>query len=392
LNVRREEAVFEAILKWIGHEPEKRKQHIAVLLSKVRTALMQADYFMTNVQSHSYVKDNEECKLLTIHTLSEMNNLNTYGLGYSNVPNPLSRPRLPYNLLFAIGGWSGRRPTSTMETYDARADKWLNIPCQQESPIAYHGTVYLKGFIYVIGGSDSLDCFNSVKRFDPLHKTWQQVAPMHWRRCYVSVTVLNNLIYAMGGFDGHTLLNTAERYEPETNQWTLIAPMHQQRSDANATTLHDKVYICGGFTGNEYLFTAEVYDATTNQWTFLAPMTSRRSGLGVIAYGNEVYAVGGCDGVNRLRTAEAYNPQTNTWRAISTMFNYRSHFGIEVVDEILFVVGGFNGSSTIFNVECYDGKTNEWHNAEDMSVHRSALSCCVVPALSNIREYTAPRD
>lgn len=74
-----------------------------------------------------------------------------------------------------------------------------------------------------------------------MKKTWHQVAPMHSRRCYVSVTVLNDFIYAMGGFDGYTRLNTAERYEPQTNQWTLIAPMHEQRSDAGATTLHDKV-------------------------------------------------------------------------------------------------------------------------------------------------------
>ena len=87
----------------------------------------------------------------------------------------------------------------------------------------------------------SVDYFNSVKRFDPVKKTWHQVAPMHSRRCYVSVTVLSNFIYAMGGFDGYVRLNTAERYEPETNQWTLIAPMHEQRSDASATTLYGKV-------------------------------------------------------------------------------------------------------------------------------------------------------
>lgn len=35
LNVKQEDTVFEAILKWIGHEPEKRKKHIADLLSRV---------------------------------------------------------------------------------------------------------------------------------------------------------------------------------------------------------------------------------------------------------------------------------------------------------------------------------------------------------------------
>lgn len=36
LNVKQEDAVFEAILKWISHDPPNRKQHISVLLPKVK--------------------------------------------------------------------------------------------------------------------------------------------------------------------------------------------------------------------------------------------------------------------------------------------------------------------------------------------------------------------
>ncbi|KAM6368932.1 kelch-like protein 10 [Pluvialis apricaria] len=392
LNVKQEEAVFEAILKWIDHAPQDRRQHIAVLLGKVRLALMQAEYFINNVKTHHYVKDNEECRVLIINTLTEMYNLNMYGPSSSDFTHQLMRPRLPYAVLFAIGGWSGGSPTNAIETYDSRADQWVNITCEQESPLAYHGTAYFKGFVYVVGGFDSTDYFSSVKRFDPVKKTWQQVAPMHSRRCYVSVAVLNNLLYAMGGFDGHTRLSTAERYEPETNQWALIAPMHERRSDASATTLHEKVYICGGFNGTECLITAEAYDATTQQWTLIAPMSSRRSGVGVIAYGNQVYAVGGFDGVNRLRSAEAYNPAANTWHTVPNMLSPRSNFGIEVVDDLLVVVGGFNGFTTTFYVECYDENTNEWYDVQDMGINRSALSCCVVSALPNVREYVARRD
>lgn len=208
---------------------------------QVRLALMQAEFFMNNVKTHEYVAESEACKGLIINTLREMYHLSMHGPPDLGFANPLSRPRLPYAILFAIGGWSGGSPTNAMETYDVRADKWVNVTSEQESPLAYHGTAYLKGFIYVVGGFDSVDYFNTVRRFDPLRKTWHQVAPMHWRRCYVSVTILDGFIYAMGGFDGYMRLNTAERYKPETNQWTLITSMHEQRSDASATTLHEKV-------------------------------------------------------------------------------------------------------------------------------------------------------
>ncbi|NXS58172.1 KLH10 protein, partial [Brachypteracias leptosomus] len=392
LNVRQEGAVFEAVLKWVAYDPQKRRQHIPLLLSKVRLALVTSDYFLSKVRKHKYLKDNEECKGLIMDALTEMYRLSMYGPASSACTNPLGRPRLPHAIMWAIGGWSGETPTNAMETYDARADQWLNVTCEEVGPLAYHGTAYLKGFIYVIGGFDSMDCLSSVKRFDPLQRRWQEVAPMHSQRCYVSVTTLSSNIYAMGGFDGHLRLNTAERYDPETNQWTMISPMHEERSDASATTLNEKVYICGGFNGNECLITAEVYNPTKNQWTFIAPMGRSRSGLGVIAYENKVYAVGGFDGFTQLQSVEAYHPVTNTWDMVPSMFSPRSNFGIEVLEDRLFVVGGFNGFSTTFNTEYYDRATNEWYNVHDMGIHRSALSCSVMTGLSNVQEYVSKRD
>ncbi|KAM8858702.1 kelch-like protein 10 [Spinachia spinachia] len=35
LNVRREDAVFEAVLRWVGHAPDNRRCHLAMLMSKV---------------------------------------------------------------------------------------------------------------------------------------------------------------------------------------------------------------------------------------------------------------------------------------------------------------------------------------------------------------------
>uniref|UniRef100_A0A4W4HLF9 BTB domain-containing protein n=2 Tax=Electrophorus electricus TaxID=8005 RepID=A0A4W4HLF9_ELEEL len=392
LNIRQEGVVFEAILRWITHAPQERTEHIAILLPKVRMALITPDYIMNSVKDNAVVKDSEDCKPIIISALKTMFSLNINGPSNYDFRNPLARPRLPYTILLAIGGWSGDSPTNDIEAYDARADLWVNVTQEEESPRAYHGAAYLNGFVYCMGGFDSIDYFSSVRKFNPETRTWHEVAPMHSQRCYVSVAVLNGCIYAMGGFDGHVRLNTAERYDPVTNQWTRIAPMHERRSDASATTLHGKVYICGGFNGNDCLFTAEAYNPETNQWSLIAPMTRRRSGVGVIAYGEEIYAVGGFNGFYRLGSVEAYNPQTNTWRVIPRMLNPRSNFGIEVVDNLLFVVGGFRGFTTTCNVEYYDRKTEHWYEAHDMSIFRSALSCCSVPALPNVLQYAAPRD
>ncbi|RXN18652.1 kelch 10 [Labeo rohita] len=392
LNVRKEEVVFEAILHWIGHAPEERRKHISVLLSKVRMGLMSPDYFMTDVRNNALVLESEACSDIVVNAMKVIFDLHMEEPTRSELVNQLTRPRLPFEILLAIGGWSISNPTNEIEAYDSRADCWVNVTQGDELPRAYHGLAVLDGFVYCLGGFDSENYFSSVRKFNTVTQTWQEVAPMYERRCYVSVAVLDGLIYAIGGFNGYGRLKTAERYNTNTNQWTMMPPMNVRRSDASATTLQGKVYICGGFTGVECLFSAESFNPVTNQWTFIAPMRSRRSGVGVITYGNLVYAVGGFDGAARLRSAEAYNPLNDSWHDIRSMINPRSNFGIEVVDDQLFVVGGFNGNTTCRNVEYYDRRTNEWDEACDMSISRSAVSCCVISGLPDVTQYVVDRD
>ena len=152
-----------------------------------------------------------------------------------------TRHRMPSSILLAIGGWSGGDPTNAIEAYDIRAGDWTYVESNLERPRAYHGAAFLQGCVYCVGGFDRVEYFNSMRRFDPRTHTWHEMAPMYFRRCYVSVTVLHGCIYAMGGYDGNTRLNTAEFYQPQFNQWNLIPPMHEQRSDASCTTLHNKV-------------------------------------------------------------------------------------------------------------------------------------------------------
>ncbi|XP_052791911.1 kelch-like protein 10 [Mya arenaria] len=387
LNVKNEEIVFDAVLRWIDYDPERRKSSIAKLMRAIRLGLLTTQYFVEKVKPHPYVRESEGCKPIVIETLKFLYDLDMDEDRAVDVSNPLARPRVPHELLFVVGGWSGGSPTNIVETYDTRADRWIVCEAMDHGPRAYHGTVCLGHKIYIIGGFDGMDYFNSVRCFDPVLKDWSEVAPMNAKRCYVSTTSMDGLIYAMGGYDGHNRQNTAERFQPSSNQWSLIQPMNHQRSDASATTLNKRVYICGGFNGQECLHNAEYYDPNTNQWTMIAPMRNRRSGVGIIAYRDSIFAMGGFNGISRMNTAERYNPLTNSWNALPDMFSPRSNFAIEVLDDMIFVIGGFNGMTTIFNVECYDGTVDEWYDASDMNLYRSALSACVITGLPNVHEY-----
>ena len=49
-------------------------------------------------------------------------------------------------------------------------------------PRAYHGCATVDMLIYLIGGFDGMDYFNSVRCFNPVTKEWFEVAPMNSRR------------------------------------------------------------------------------------------------------------------------------------------------------------------------------------------------------------------
>lgn len=113
------------------------------------------------------------------------------------VPTPeIARPRVPHEILFAIGGWSGGSPTNYIETYDTRADRWVRVEeVDPTGPRAYHGTAVVDFNIYVIGGFDGMDYFNSCRCFDAVKKTWHEVAPMNARRYFVFVFFLTRNLF-----------------------------------------------------------------------------------------------------------------------------------------------------------------------------------------------------
>lgn len=405
--------MWELVLRWIDFNFESRFEHLPKLMRGVRLGLLSNSvmefsklyvitasiknvfipfqYFMEKVKKHLYVDNNPEVRPIVLETLRFLCDLETMPSSTKEFLTPtLALPRLPNEIIFAIGGWSEGSPQTCIETYDSRADRWVvasNFLEDPSGPRSYHGTAVIGTKLYLIGGFNGHHYFNTCVRFDAVNKIWKEIAPMHQRRCYVSVAVANGIIYALGGYDGTSRQSTVERYCPKTNQWSMIAPMHFKRSDADACCINGKIYIVGGFNGQECLNTAECYDPEKNTWSLLPQMISRRSGVSCVAFRSCIYVIGGFNGLSRMNTGEKYDTTNGTWSAIRDMYSPRSNFGLAVIDDMLMAVGGFNGVVTISNCECYLPDSNEWFEMSNMSLIRSALTASVVHNLPNIRDY-----
>jgi kelch-like protein 10 len=382
LNVKSEAVVWDGVVRWIDHDKENRQDKIVELIKKVRLRLLDLK-FIEIVRDKPYVARNYECHNLIQNVINSWQSLEMV-----TEKAEFARPRIPHEILFAVGG---RLSNRDIQIYDIRANRWIEVEQINEiSRRSYHGTAVIGFNIYMIGGlspdSDSNTCYC----FNAVTKTWREVSPMHKKRFMLSVAVLDGLVYAMGGCEDYSrtgIFESAERYDCRTNRWSMIAPMNEKRARASAATLNGKVYIVGGYNGKKFMNSAEVYDPEVNQWTLIKSMVSVRTSHSCIAYHGCVYAIGGYNYDSTMCSGEKYNPATNAWTQIPDMSHARRSFGIAVIDDTIFAVGGFCDNPRIYDVECYDEKSNKWIAARNLDECPIGLSACVIKGLPNVRDY-----
>ncbi|XP_021923758.1 kelch-like protein 10, partial [Zootermopsis nevadensis] len=251
LNVQDEKVVWECILRWINHDPDNRRDHIAGLLKGVRLGLLDEKYFVEKISNHAYVTEYEGCRSVILETLSFLRDVqmmtNEENEDKEFVTPRIAYPRIPQDILFAIGGFRYGSPeyeierslSDVIEAYDTRAGRWSVVEgVDSFGPRVYHATAVIGFDIYVIGGYDGEEELRSCHCFNAVMKTWREVAPMNVCRSVLMVAVLRSAVYAIGGSFHSEDTKTAERYDPKTNQWSFIAPMNRKRYDPSSAVLN----------------------------------------------------------------------------------------------------------------------------------------------------------
>lgn len=126
--------------------------------------------------NHSYVQFCPEAKpiIATAHNFmcdfDEIDWVNDRDLDVS-----LLVPRLPHEVLFAIGGWYNGSASSLFETYDIRADRWIEFNFgDPHGARAYHSVAVIGPKIYCIGGYSGSEYYNRCTVFDVERKLWTE--------------------------------------------------------------------------------------------------------------------------------------------------------------------------------------------------------------------------
>lgn len=120
----------------------------------IRLGLLPNKYFMEHVKTNRYVENDKETRPIILETMRFLCDLETMSTASNEFLTPaLAIPRLPHEVIFAIGGWSEGAPQTVIESYDTRADRWVRVGHEDPAgPRSYHGTAVLGTKLYCIGG------------------------------------------------------------------------------------------------------------------------------------------------------------------------------------------------------------------------------------------------
>jgi hypothetical protein len=388
LNVRGEEQIYEAVISWIKHDLDGRKDHVGALLKNVRMPLMSAAYLSREVQNESMVMENFEGRGLLIEAMDfhlQKHYMRDTHASRKKTTNTTPRqcPGLEY--LFAIGG-SGPPVLDDpyldiCECYDAERNEWRQVAPLMRKRSGLR-VVTCGGYLYAIGGFSATDTksLSCVDRYDPMTDSWRNMSPMNCPRRGFAVAELHGYIYAIGGINGGIYYDSVERYCPKKNQWRYIQPMTVERRAVSAAALDNYIYCAGGHDGECMLDTIERYDPSSDIWVVVGTLSSPRCLGALVSLKGCLYALGGYDGTVVLQTVQRFNSETRQWVDVAPLPIKRSGFGASVMDGLLYVVGGCDSLTKVNSVDRYDPDKNTWMPVSKMSIRRSGMGVGVASA------------
>ncbi|KAH8330994.1 hypothetical protein KR067_009993 [Drosophila pandora] len=376
LNVRTEEVIFEACMKWVKYA-EKRSELFPQVLAAVRLPLLSPQFLADRVAREELIRSSHQCRDL----LDEAKDFHLMPERRGLLQSFRTRQRCGEfftGQIYAVGGLASTgESVSTVEIYDPLTKKW-KMGEQMSMMRSRVGVAVLEGKLYAFGGFNGTERLSTVEVYDPRKNKWSQGCAMLCKRSAVGVAALDDCIYVCGGYDGVTSLNTVEVYYPKTNTWKTVAQMMKYRSAGGVTQLNGYVYALGGHDGLSIFDSVERYDANEDSWVKMAPMLNRRCRLGVATLNGKIYVCGGYCGNSFLRSVECYDPQTDTWKLVTPMNCKRSRVALAANMGKLWAIGGYDGESNLSTVEVYDPETDKWTFMPPMCAHSGGVGAGVI--------------
>ncbi|XP_050772232.1 kelch-like protein 23 [Gopherus flavomarginatus] len=364
LNVWKEEAAIEPVVKWIAYDVEKRIECIFDLLNGLKIDL-----------NEIYLRS-----ALSLRKKHQLNENKIRSLIYSALnTNPKYISKRPTAAMYVIGGYYWH-PLPEVHVWDPLTNAWIQGTDMPDYTRESYGVTSLGPNIYVTGGyrTDNIEALDIVWIYNSETDQWTEGCPMLNARYYHCAVTLGGCVYALGGYRKGAPAQEAEFYDPLIKKWIPIANMIKGVGNATACVLCDVIYVIGGHYGYRGSCTydkIQSYHSGSNEWRIVTTSPHPEYGLCSLALQNKLYLVGG-----QTAVADCYDPEQNEWRQMAHTMERRMECGAVVMNGCIYVTGGYSYSKGTYlqSIEKYDPELNKWEVVGSLpSAMRSHGCVCV---------------
>ncbi|KAL0968218.1 hypothetical protein UPYG_G00263950 [Umbra pygmaea] len=393
-----EQALLHAVLQWLSHGPD-RSAHASHLLSHIRFPLIPADDLVERVLPaiRALLPSEAGWEMLVKEAL----NYHTRTSAQPVLQTGRSTLRGGEERLLLVGGEvseRGEELTVDVRWLDGDSGEWMvetQIPAQR----SHHCVAVMGGFIFIAGGSSSLDeASNLLYRYNPRDNQWLKCSPMNQRRVDFYLGVVGEYLIAVGGRNDNGVLSSVEMYNPTDDCWTYVAGLPRLTFGHAGTSHKGVVYISGGhdYQIGPYRRDVMSYDPQGGDvWVERPAMSSARGWHCMAALHQLVYAIGGSNdregSMERfdILEVEAFDVHSEQWTRVAPLLQANSEAGCTVWGGKIYVLGGYSWENILFSqaTQMFEPEKGQWARGQDLPKCIAGASACVC----SLRPYRPDR-
>lgn len=383
IDVRMEETVYDAIMRWLHYELDERKTFLFQLLEIVRLPIVDMSR-LKQIEQDPLIRNCEKCMLLVKEAQEQHESIHDqHGRRRRSMQNSHVHPRpstVAKEKIVVIGGWNSY-VTRKVEMFDSQKDKWFDLPDFPKA-VAWFSVCALSNSIIVTGGILDAKIIQNCWRFDSVKRTWTEILPLLKPRARHASEALDDRLYVFGGvtydaFNSQVDLDHIECYDSIRKTWTLVGRSTFPRNQSQVVMFADMLVEVGGLQGGVKVDTMDSYKCSENGdlrspgEQFILPEPIQFAKILVI---NGIFYIIWEDSKKMI----ALDPIRRTFQDLADMNYAHNHGGAAVLGDKIYITGGLVDSRPSQIVECYDTTTDTWTVSKSMTEIRAFHGCVTV--------------
>ena len=328
--------IVDGLMRWVNHEDE-RVPHLEDLLNKSQLNKCSVEGLTNAMETYETLLDKTQTgyKLLS-KTLAD-------------IATDISKTTT--DTMVILGGEEDDGNTSLLCWKVEKSNEVVhlcNIPTSQDSG-EFSVCMFSQGLV-ITGGIDSRMCM----MFIASTKSWVRLQNMLQNRDGHGSVCIKGVLYVLGGFVGDCRLpsNSVQSMVMEDGEWKFGPDIPLVVTLPKVATIAETLYMLDVEESRKLLH----LNVDEHVWKELAPMPVEECyGVGMTSAQGLLFVAGG----ERMICA-SYNPATNTWCTGQKPFHSHQYGALTYHKEKLLLLGGhYNGLGTD-EVEEYDIDEDKW--------------------------------